>query len=153
MAVVTICSDFGTHKIKVSHCFHCFFHCLSWNHLTGAMIFLFWRLSLKPAFSPSSFSFIKRLLSSTLWESHFLGRLIRSLGVPKERGVRILKEEKGTNFFSFYIPWDYVSCLRTVSGLNLLDNPVILTCKLWEQVWSLQGWCNNNVSCLRQSLE
>ena len=25
-----------------------------------------------------------------------------------------------------------VSCLRTVSGLNLLANPVILKCKLWE---------------------
>ena len=24
MAAVTICSDFGTQKIKVSHCFHCF---------------------------------------------------------------------------------------------------------------------------------
>ena len=27
---------------------------------------------------------------------------------------------------------DNVFCLRTVSGLNLLDNPVILKCKLWE---------------------
>uniref|UniRef100_A0A8C6FP17 WDYHV motif-containing protein 1 n=1 Tax=Moschus moschiferus TaxID=68415 RepID=A0A8C6FP17_MOSMO len=24
MAVVTICSDFGAQKSKVSHCFHCF---------------------------------------------------------------------------------------------------------------------------------
>ena len=51
-------------KNKVSHCFHCFSHYLPWNDLTGAMIFVFWRLSLKPAFSGSSFSFIKRLLSS-----------------------------------------------------------------------------------------
>ena len=28
-----------------------------------------------------------------------------------------------------------VSCLRTASGLNLLANPVILKCKLWEYVW------------------
>ena len=28
-----------------------------------------------------------------------------------------------------------ISCLRTVSGLNLLANPVILKCKLWEEVW------------------
>ena len=28
-----------------------------------------------------------------------------------------------------------VSCLRTVSGLNLLANLVIIKCKLWEQVW------------------
>ena len=28
-----------------------------------------------------------------------------------------------------------ISCLRTVSGLNLLANSVILKCKLWEEVW------------------
>ena len=28
-----------------------------------------------------------------------------------------------------------VSCLRTVSGLNLLANSVILKCKLWEYIW------------------
>ena len=39
------------------------------------------------------------------WESHFLGRLIGSLGVPKERGSGILKEEERTSFFVFlYIP-------------------------------------------------
>ena len=27
-----------------------------------------------------------------------------------------------------------VSCLKTVSGKNLLANPVILRCKLWEEV-------------------
>ena len=33
------------------------------------------------------------------WESQLLGRLIRSPGVPKERGSGILKEEERTNFF------------------------------------------------------
>ena len=28
-----------------------------------------------------------------------------------------------------------VSCLRTIFGLNLLANSVILKCKLWEWVW------------------
>ena len=31
MAVVTICSDFGAPKNKVSHCFHCFPICLPWR--------------------------------------------------------------------------------------------------------------------------
>ena len=31
MAVVTICSDFGTQKNKVSHCFHCVPICLPWS--------------------------------------------------------------------------------------------------------------------------
>ena len=84
-------------------------------------------------------------------ESHFLGRLI-SLGVRKERGIWNSQGGRKDKFFSLHSLRLYnnnVSCLRTVSGLNLLANPVILKCKLWEQVWSLQGLYNNNVSCLR----
>ena len=64
MAVVTIYNDLGTPKNKVYHCFHCFSRRLQWNDLTGAMIFVFWRLSFKPPFSPS-LSFIQRLLNSS----------------------------------------------------------------------------------------
>ena len=35
MAAVTICSDFGAQKNKVSHCFHCFPICLPWSDGTG----------------------------------------------------------------------------------------------------------------------
>ena len=70
------------------------------------------------------------------WESHFLGRLIRSLGVPKERGVwNSQGGRKDKLFFPLHSLGLYnnnVSCLGTVSGLNLLANPVILKCKLWE---------------------
>ena len=58
---------------------------------------------------------------------------------PRRQGSGILKEEERTNFFpplhSLGLYNNNVSCLRTVSGLNLLANPVILKCKLWEQVW------------------
>ena len=50
---------------KVCHCFHCFpFTC---HEVMGpdAMIFVFWMLSFKPTFSLSSFTFIKRLFSSS----------------------------------------------------------------------------------------
>ena len=60
MAAITICSDFGTHK--VCHCFHCFLTYLPWMG-PDAMIFVFWMLSFKPTFSLSSFPFIKRLFS------------------------------------------------------------------------------------------
>ena len=53
-----------------------------------------------------------------------------------EEGSGILKEEERTNFFfplhSVGLYNNNVSCLRTVSELNLLVNPVILKCKLWE---------------------
>ena len=64
-AAVTICSDFGTQKSKVWHCFLCFpIYC---HEVMGpdAMIFVFWMLSFKPTFSLSTFTFIKRLYSSS----------------------------------------------------------------------------------------
>ena len=63
MAAVTICSDFTAQTNKVCHCFHCFPIYLPWNDGTGCQIFIFWMLSFKPAFSHSSFTFIKRLFS------------------------------------------------------------------------------------------
>ena len=66
MAAVTICSDFGAQKINSvtlstvspSTCYE----------VMGpdAMILVFWMLSFKPIFKISSFTFIKRLFSSSL---------------------------------------------------------------------------------------
>ena len=63
---VTICSDFGAQEMKVCHCFHCFHIYLTWVMGPDAMILVFWMLSFKSTFSLSSFTFIKRLLSSSL---------------------------------------------------------------------------------------
>ena len=61
MASVTIHSDFVAQENKVCHCFPSICH-----EVMGpdAMILVFWMLSFKPTFSPSSFTFIKRLFSS-----------------------------------------------------------------------------------------
>ena len=63
MASVTICSDFGAPQNKVPHCFPSICH-----EVMGpdAMILVFWMLSFKPIFSLSSFTYIKRLFSSSL---------------------------------------------------------------------------------------
>ena len=76
-------------------------------------------------------------LWSNSWEGHFLGRLIRSLGVPKERWVWNSQGGRKDQFFfpslhSLGLYNNNVSCRRTVSGLNILANSVILKCKLWE---------------------
>ena len=65
MAAITICSDFGAPKNKACHCFHCF---PIWHEVMGldTMSFIFWMLSSKPIFSLSSFTFIKRLFSSSI---------------------------------------------------------------------------------------
>ena len=51
---------------KICHCFH--FSPSVYHKVMGpdAMIFVFWMLSFKPTFSLSSFTFIKRLFSSSL---------------------------------------------------------------------------------------
>ena len=65
MTAITICSDFGAQKSKVWHCFH--FFPIICHEVMGldAMILVFWMLSFKPTFSLSSFTFIKRLFSSS----------------------------------------------------------------------------------------
>ena len=65
MAAVTICSDFGDEKNKVWHCFHCFSIYLPWSDGTGCHDLVFWKLGFKPTFSLFSFTFIKRLFSSS----------------------------------------------------------------------------------------
>ena len=66
MAAVTICSDFRAQGNKVSHCFHCFpIYLFAMKWWDWIMIFLLWMLSFKLTFSLSSFTFIKRLFSSS----------------------------------------------------------------------------------------
>ena len=67
MAAITICSDFGAQKSKVCHCFHCLPIYLLWSDGTRCHdLLVFWMLSFKPTFSLPSFTFIKRLFSSSL---------------------------------------------------------------------------------------
>ena len=63
---VNICSDFGAQENQVCHCFDCFPIYLSWSDGTGCHDLAFWMLSLMPTFSLLSFSFIKKLFSSSL---------------------------------------------------------------------------------------
>ena len=64
VAAVTMCSDFGSQENKISHCFLCFPICLPWSDGNGRHGLCFWMLMFKPAFSLSTFTFIKRLFSS-----------------------------------------------------------------------------------------
>ena len=54
---------FWSSKNKVPYCFHRFPIYLPWSDGTGCHDLSFWMLSFKPAFSLSSFTFIKRLFS------------------------------------------------------------------------------------------
>ena len=52
---------------KLCHCSRCFAVYLPWIDGTRGRIFVFWMLSFKPAFSLSSFIFINKLFSSSLF--------------------------------------------------------------------------------------
>ena len=65
MTAITICSDFGAQKNKVSYCFHCFPIYFPWSDRTRCHILVFWMLSFKPSFSLASFTFMRRLFSSS----------------------------------------------------------------------------------------
>ena len=65
MAAITICSDFGAPKNKVSHCFRCFPFYLPWSDGTGCHDLSFLNVEFKPTFSLSSFTFIKMPFSSS----------------------------------------------------------------------------------------
>ena len=64
-SAVTICSDFGAQKDKVCHCFHFSPSICQEVMELDAMILVLLMLSFKPTFSLSSFTFIKRLFSSS----------------------------------------------------------------------------------------
>ena len=57
---------FGGEENKVCHCFHCFPSICQEVMVLDALILVFRMLSFKPAFSLPSFTFIKRLFSSSL---------------------------------------------------------------------------------------
>ena len=64
MSAVTICSDFGAQEKKFVTVFivsPCICHEVM---KLDVMILVFWMLSFKPAFSLSSFTFMKKLFSS-----------------------------------------------------------------------------------------
>ena len=65
MAAVNIWSDSGAQENKVWHSFLCFPTYLPWSDGAGCRIFIFWILSFKPTFSLPSFTYIKRLFSSS----------------------------------------------------------------------------------------
>ena len=62
---MTVRSDFGAQESKICHCFHFFPFHLPWSDRTGCHNLCFWMLSFKPTFSVFSFTFIKRLFSSS----------------------------------------------------------------------------------------
>ena len=65
MAAVTACNDFGAQENKICHCFLFSPIYLSWSDGTEYHDLSILNVEFKPAFSLSSFTFIKRLFNSS----------------------------------------------------------------------------------------
>ena len=75
MAAVIIYLDFGGQKNKICHCFHFFPSVCHEVMEPEAMMSVFWMLSFKPAFSVSSFTFIKKIFTSSLLSARRVAHL------------------------------------------------------------------------------
>ena len=119
MAAVTICSDFGAQENKICHCFHCFPIYLPWSDGTRYHSLVFWMLSLKPTFLLSSFTFIKRLFSSSL---------LSAIRMMSSSYLRLL-----IFLLAFLIP----ACASSSPAFHMMYSAY----KLNKQADNMQSWC------------
>ena len=141
MAAVTICSDFGAQKNKVSHCSHCFPIYLPRSDGTWCHDLSFWMLSFKPTFSLCSFTFIKRLFNSFLLSairvvsSAYLRLLVflPAILIPAYASS-ILAFHEVYSAYKLNKQGDNIQPWRTLflSGISLLFNAVI-TVASWTE--------------------
>ena len=121
MAAVTICSDVGAQENKVCHYFHFFPICLPEVMWLDAMIFVFWILSFKPAFSFSSFTFIK---------SHFSSSSLSAIRVVSSAYLSLL---------ILILAILILSCASFSPAFHM----IYLACELNKQGDNMQPWCTS----------
>ena len=119
MAAITICSDFGAQKYKVWHCFHCFPIYFPWSDGTRCHDLHFWMLSFKPTFSLSSFTFIKKLFSSSS---------LSAIRLVSSAYLRLL-----VFLLAVLIP----ACASSSPAFHMMYS----ACKLNKQVDNIKPWC------------
>ena len=131
MADVTVHGDYGVQENKICHCFHMFPFYLPWSEGPDAIIFVFWMLSFKPTFSLSSFTFIKRLLSSSS---------LSDIRVVSSACLRLL----------IFLPAILIpACVSPSLACHMMFSAY----KLNKQVDNIQPWCtpfpiwNQSVPC------
>ena len=121
-------------KKKVCHCFHCFLSICHEIIGLDAMILVFWMWSFKPTFSLSSFTFIKRLFSSSLLSairvvsSAYLRLLIflPAILIPDE----VLHPPRNFAWCTLHISFDCVDPNKLWNILKEMGMPDHLTCLL-----------------------
>ena len=126
---MAICSHFVAQQNKLRHGFHCFPMYFPWNDGTRCHDLVFWTLSFKPTFSLSSFTFIKRLFSSSLFSA-----------------VRVVSSAY-LRFLVFLLAILIPACVSSSLAFHMIYS----TYKLHKQSKNIQPWytpfpiCNQSV--------
>ena len=97
MAAIIICSDFGAPQNKIWHCFRCLPIYFPWSDRTRCHDLKIFECWVRPTFSLSSFTFIKRLFSSSSLSA------IRMLSSPYLRLLIFLQYQYWRNL-AIWIP-------------------------------------------------
>ena len=83
MAEVTICSDFGAQKNKVSHSFHCFPLYLPWSDGTREQIDICWIIEKAREFQKNIyFCFIDYAKAFDCVDHNKLWKILKEMGIP-----------------------------------------------------------------------
>ena len=120
MAEITIYSDSGAPKNKVSHCFHCFPIYLHEVVGPDALMLVCWMLSFKPPFSFFSFTLIKSLYSFSS---------LSVIEVVSSAYLRLL----------IFLP---AILIPTCDSASLAFHMVYSVYKLNNQGYNIQPWCS-----------
>ena len=110
MAAITICSDFGAQRNKVSHCFHCFPIYLLWSDGTGFHDLSFPFTFIKRLFSSSSLSAVRAVSSAYLRLLIFLPAILISACASSSPAFLMMHSayklnKQGDNIQPWYTPF------------------------------------------------
>ena len=128
MAAVTVQIDFEVQENEIWHCFHIFPICHEVIEL-DAMTLVLWMLSFRSAFSLSSFTFIKRLCSSSslsaikVVSSAYLRLLIFLPAIPSLGiGVKTVLFHSCGHCWDFQISWCTECSTLTASSFRIWNS-------------------------------
>ena len=156
MAAVTICSDFGTQKNKVSHCFPVY---LPWSGGTRCHDLSFPNVEFKPTFSLSSFTFSKRLFSVSFFAFCCKCGVIWTSEVTD---IHLLEKKKNSevivrcylHWFKGKVPHSKVSARSGHRNLSILTlKNYLLSVRVTLAFQSILGQANLHISSNTKSVK
>ena len=134
MAAVTNSSDFGTQEKKICHCFQIFPMYWPWSDGTRCHDFSFSNVELKVSFSLSSFTFSKRLFSSSS-----LSAIECIIFISKVVDISYCNLD--SNLDSSSLAFHMMYCAYKLNKQATIHSLVILLSQFWISQFSCSNCC------------